>query len=76
MNAVRFVQYQSFGAAISLLQKGTPNDYHQILKNLSRDAVVVLGMCKVCKCTRPPPLRFWPPPFDLSRAEKFDYEKL
>ena len=39
MNAVRFVQYQSFGAAISLLQKGTPDDYDQILKKLSRDVV-------------------------------------
>ena len=33
MNAVRFVQYQGFGAAISLLQKGTPGDYDQILKS-------------------------------------------
>ena len=39
MNAVRFVQYQSFGAAINLLQKGTPDDYDQILKKLSRDVV-------------------------------------
>ena len=39
MNAVRFVQYQSFGAAISLLQIGTPDDYDQILKKLSRDVV-------------------------------------
>ena len=38
-------------------------------------SVVVLGMCKVCKCTGAP--HFWgAPPFDLSRAEKFDYEKL
>ena len=27
MNAVRFVQYQSFGVALSLLQKGTPDNY-------------------------------------------------
>ena len=39
MNVVRFVQYQSFGAAITLLQKGTPDDYNQILKKLSRDVV-------------------------------------
>ena len=39
MSAVRFVQYQSFGAAISLLQKGTPDDYDQILKKLSRDVM-------------------------------------
>ena len=39
MNAVRFVQYQSFGAAISLLQKDTPDDYDQILKKLSQDVV-------------------------------------
>ena len=39
MNAVRFVQYQSFGAAISLLQKGTLDDYDQIFKKLSRDVV-------------------------------------
>ena len=35
-------------------------------------AVVVLEMCK---CTGAPPL-LGGPPFDLSRAEKFDYEKL
>ena len=34
--------------------------------------VVALGMCK---CTGAPPL-LGGPPFDLSRAEKFDYEKL
>ena len=39
------------------------------------DAIVALGMCKVCKCTGAPPL-LGGPPFDLSRAEKFDYEKL
>ena len=39
MNAVRFLQYLSFGAAISLLQKGTPDDYDQILKKLSRGFV-------------------------------------
>ena len=39
INAVRFVQYQSFGAGISLLQKITPDDYDQILKKLSRDVV-------------------------------------
>ena len=31
--------------------------------------VVVLGMCKVCKCTGPPTL-LGGPPFDLSRVEK------
>ena len=34
MNAVRFVQYQSFGAAVNLLQKGTRDDYDQILKKV------------------------------------------
>ena len=45
-------------------------------KNHAPAAVVALGMCKVCKYTGAPPLLGPPPPFDLSRAEKFDYEKL
>ena len=41
----------------------------QIFRNDAPYPVVALGMCKVCKCTGAHP-------FDLSRAEKFDYEKL
>ena len=49
MNAVRFVQYQSFGAGISLLQKITPDDYDQIFKKLSQDVVNPNQMRKLNK---------------------------
>ena len=57
-----------------LKAKDTKN-FEAKAKNRPSRAVVVLGMCKVCKCTGAPPL-LGGPPFDLSRAEKFDYEKL
>ena len=69
--------------------RGAPTDHNRATKKASgrhpicfvcaradsRHSVVVLGMCKVCKCTWAPPL-LGGSPFDLSLAEKFDYEKL
>ena len=54
MNAVRFVQFQSFGAVINLLQNGTPDDFDQILKKLSSDVVhpqIRNGRELVCRAT-------------------------